>query len=391
LYQKYMHSSIKKAGKKVTCFYTEHSTAAFFTTLAILFGCIWLSNFLRTPAPEEAKQERSPKQTAVYSAETPGTVSALTTVKKEGTSTIVALTAGIVSSIHVRPGQAVQNGSTLLTLTNDYNSGSAALQREIAKNNLFLSQEISQLDKDIQKNEERITRSDNTLSDAAEEVALDTLQKDRTTRKVSLANSELSYDLSTKSDAVLKPKALSAGYIQSVAVKNGHFVTPGQVLATIVNPYRSITTIEALVPSEVAPYINITKEVTFILDDGSTLAVVPTYFSAYANEEGMFLLSFTLSVDMAEKIILGKSPRAELPLRFQVGNTILVPLDAIFKNPDGATVLVVKEGEAESRMVTLGAVRGDLIEVTTGIEISDQIILNRFVLAGDTLDIVTTK
>jgi RND family efflux transporter MFP subunit len=386
-----MHSSLKKAGGQVTRFYTERSTAAFFITLAVLFACIWLSSFLRTPAPEPEKLVRQAKKTDIYSVKTPGTIKTVATVKQEGTTSIVALTPGIVSAIHVRPGQAVQNGSSLMTLTNDYNSGSASLQKEIARNNLTLTQEISELDKDIQKNEERITRSDDTLSDAREEVALDTLQKDRVTRKVNLANSELNYVLANRSDAVLKPKSLSPGYVQSVAVKNGQFVSPGQILATIVNPRVSITVIEALVPSEVAPYINITKETHFTLADGTQFALLPTYFSAYANEQGMFLISFTLPLELAEKIVPGNNPVTELPLRFNAGNTILVPLDAVFKNPSGANVLVAKEGRAESKSVILGAVRGDFIEVVSGIEQSDQIILNRFVLAGDTVEVLTKE
>ena len=69
----------------------------------------------------------------------------------------------------------------------------------------------------------------------------------------------------------------------------------------------------------------------------------------------------------------------------------LVPLDAVFQNNAGATVLILKDGKAVSQAVTLGAIHGNFIEVQSGINQDDQIILNRFVLAGDSVEVVEAK
>ncbi len=382
-----MLQPFKKAKNGVVSFYTKRSTLAFFSTLIVLFALIALSHYLRTPEPEAVKPEREAKKTALYSAESPLYLQAVSGVKKEGVTPIVALTSGIVSQILVKPGMAVQNGTTLLTLTDDYNSGATSLEKEIARNNLVLTQEISDLDKDIQRNQSEIAENDDALTRREREVELKTLEKDRETRGITLINAELNYRLTTLNDAVLKPKALNAGVVQSVAVQKGEYVGPGTVLATVSNPNGN-TLLEAFVVSEVAPFVDITKEAKITLPDGTRVSVIPTYFSASEDQDGMFMIQFILSDDVASKLSSATNPKVELALRFTNDAGILVPLDTVYKNSDSAVVLVNMNGVAEARTVTLGHVRGNYIEVLSGLEKTDQIILNRFVLAGDKIEVI---
>lgn len=381
-----MLNPFRKTKDGVVNFYTKRSTLAFFSTLAVLFALIALSHYLRTPEPEAVKPERPAKKTTVYSANSPVYIQAISKTKKEDVTPIVALTSGIVGNILVKPGMKVESGTTLLTLTNDYNSGAAGLEKSIAKNNLLLTQTLGELDKDIQKNQTEIAENEDALTRRGREVELKTLEKDRETTKITLTNAELNYRLATLSDAVLKPRSLSAGVVQSIAVKKGDFVSPGTVLATVSNTTGN-TLLEAFVTSEIAPFIDITKEAKITLADGSTLKVTPTYFSASEDQDGMFMIQFLLSEELAEKISINSNPKVSLPLRFTHEATLLVPLDAIFKTSDAAVALVNVNGKAEARTVTLGQVRGNYIEVLSGLGKDDQIILNRFVLAGDSVEV----
>lgn len=383
-----MLNPFKKAKTGVVNFYTKRSTLAFFSTLVVLFVLIALAHYLRTPEPEPIKPEREAKKTAVYSAQSPIYLQAVSEIKKEGVTQIVALTSGIVNEILVKPGAKVQSGSLLVTLTNDYNSGAAGLEKEIERNNLLLEQEIYELDQDIQRNEREIAQGDDTLTRREREIELKTFEKDRETRHFTLTNAELNYKLALVSDAVLKPRSLGSGTVQSVEVKKGDYVTPGDVLATISNP-SGHTILEAFVTSEVAPFIDITKEARITLRSGTVVRVMPTYFSASEDQDGMFMIQFVLSEEIAKSITYNSTPKVELPLRFTHEATILVPLDTVYKNSDSAVVLVNVNNQAEVRSVTLGRVRGNYIEVLSGLNQDDQIITNRFVLAGDKIEIIS--
>lgn len=383
-----LFTPFKKAKNGIVRFYTERSTFAFFLTLVILFILIAVSHFLRTPEPEPVKPERETKKTLLYSETSPVYLQARSQVKKESVTEIVALSSGIVSQIIVKPGMAVQDGTTLLTLTNNYDSGAEGLEKEIARNNLLLAREVYELDQDIQRNEREIAQMDDVLTRREREVELKTLEKARETRKVTLTNAELNYKLALIDDAVLKPRSLSSGFVQSISVKKGDYVTPGQTLATISNPFGS-TLIEAFIVSEIAPFVDMTKEAKITLADGTVVKAVPNYFSAAEDEDGMFMLQFAVSEEAAKNISVSESPKVEIPLRFTHESTILAPLDAVFKNADTTTVLVAVDNKAEARTVELGRVRGNYVEILSGLQKSDQIILNRFVLAGDPITVLT--
>ncbi len=383
-----MLKPIQKTRDGIVHFYTKRSTFAFFSTLAVLFAIIALSHYLRTPEPEAAKPVRESKKTELYSATSPLYLQATSKVKKDGVTQVVALTPGIVTEIIAKPGMAVQNGTTLLILTNDYNSGSASLEKEISRNNLLLAEEIYELDQDIQRNETEIAENDDALTRRGREVELKTLEKARETRRVTLTNAQLNYKLALVDDAVLRPKALNSGFVQSISVKKGDYVSPGTVLATLSNP-TGTTLVEAFVTSEIAPFVDMTKEARITLSDGTVVKAVPTYFSASEDQDGMFMLQFILSDEVAKNIGAHENLSVELPLRFTNQSAILVPLDTVYKNSDTSVVLVSVDGKAEAREVKLGHIRGNYVEILSGLSNEDQVILNRFVLAGDTISVIS--
>ena len=213
--------------------------------LALLFGTIALGHFLRTPETLIINAEPEAKETAVFDlSHNTAFATVPAKVKKESITNIVALTSGIVSNILTTPGRTVYAGQTLLTLSNDYQSGGVALQKKLAEERDRLTLELAKLDKDIQAIEERRIKGDSTLSGREEDIALAQLKKDRLTRKSVLEQSALGTQVANVSDAVLKPKIFATGTVQSIRVARGDLVSPGQVLATIATP-KGATTIEA--------------------------------------------------------------------------------------------------------------------------------------------------
>ncbi len=384
-----MIKKLRSATAKLNQFAQKNAILTFVIFLVLLFGAIFISHALRTKTTTQETPQAVTKVTKIYSTQSPAYITAVSTLTKETTVPVVALVPGIVQQIFVRPGQAVQTGTVLLSLTNDYNSGNAALQKAIAKNNQELTAQIADLDKEIQKKQETIIRGDDSLSDAAETVALKNLQKARESRKMSVANTDLSYALAEQSDAVLRPRALNPGFVQSIAVRTGNFVSPGTVVTTLQNPNGN-TTIEALLPSDVALLVDMSKEAR-ISFRGKTdvLKLTPSYFSVSENADGMFTVQFQIPEELAASIHLGEEPKVELPLRVATASAMIVPLDAVFKTGDTASVFILQDGHAKAVTVTLGAVRGNFIEVTSGLEKNAQIILNRAVVDGEAVTVAT--
>ncbi len=353
--------------------------------LVLLFGTIALGHFLRTPETLIINAEPEAKETAVFDlSHNTAFATVPAKVKKESITNIVALTSGIVSNILTTPGRTVYAGQTLLTLSNDYQSGGVALQKKLAEERDRLTLELAKLDKDIQAIEERRIKGDSTLSGREEDIALAQLKKDRLTRKSVLEQSALGTQVANVSDAVLKPKIFATGTVQSIRVARGDLVSPGQVLATIATP-KGATTIEAFLDPKTARLFDATKEATLPIGN-DTLTLLPTYFSQSENENGLFSVLFTLSDDVAKKITDGEYLKISLPLTTNTSLFSLVPIDALFQDESSATVLVERDGVATAQMVTLGNLYGSFAEVT-GLENHDRIILSRAVIAGDRISV----
>jgi membrane fusion protein (multidrug efflux system) len=71
-------------------------------------------------------------------------------------------------------------------------------------------------------------------------------------------------------------------------------------------------------------------------------------------------------------------------------NAILIPLAAVIPMEDGKAVYVVESSKSQRRVVTLGIIRGDRVQIPSGLAPGDQLIVagHRFVAPGQKVDIV---
>lgn len=377
---------LKEQFSRFVAFLGKRPTTSFFILLALLFGVIALGHFFRTPKPATEDTAPEAKASAVFdTAKDAAFVTLPAKVKKESVIHIVALAPGMVTNILTSPGRAIASGQTIMTLTGDYQSGSAELQKRLTAEQIRLSQELAEIDKDIFALEEKKTRHDSSLTDTEQDIALEQLKQDRATRRSTLEQNALSLQLSNLSDAVLKPKTFASGVVQSISVKRGDLVTAGQVLATI-SATKGATTLEAFLDPETARFFDPTKEAKLVIGD-ATLSLLPTYFSRSENENGLFSVLFTLSPEMASKITNGEFLSMALPLKKDMPEATLVPLDAIFQDDREAWVLVERDGKAVSKAVTLGNLYGSFAEIRSGLEPGDRILLNRSVIASDNVTV----
>jgi RND family efflux transporter MFP subunit len=355
---------------------------AFFGLIVLLFGVIALGHFLRTPKAAENPLSQEKKETAIFnpSQDTPF-LAVPAEVKKENVIDIVALTPGIVSAIHTQAGRLVAAGQVLIEITNDYQSGSASVQKQIALNNATLTQKLAATDKRIFALKEKQARHDETLTKTEEKIALKQLEEDRAQNKIDLQNSVLNLRLTNVSDAVLKPKTFVSGTVANIAVRKGDLVSAGDRLITL-HTKSGAATIEALISRKTAALFDPTKTARLTIDS-ETIELLPVYFSQVETRNGLFSVLFTLSETTKSKIVNGEFLQIELPLRATDSTALLAPIDAIFQDTEQATVLVEEDGIATVKTVTLGNIYGSFAEITSGLTPDAHIILNRAVIAGD--------
>lgn len=365
----------------------KYPATSFFGLLVLLFGVIALGHFLRTPDETNQNAAVETKETSVFDTrEDTAFITVPAKVKKEGVVHIVALVPGVVSNILTSPGRNVVSGQTLITLTNDYQGGSTELGKRLAEESARLTAELAAIDKDIFALEEKKTRHDSSITDTEQDIALGELKKDRATRRSTLEQNALSLQMSTVSDAVLKPKTFASGIVQSITVKRGDLVSAGQVIATI-RATRGATTIETFLDPKTARIFDATKEAKLQIGD-EVIMLRPTYFAQSENENGLFSVLFTLSQDLENKITNGEFLKIALPLEKDAEALALVPIDAIFQDDKDAWVLVERDGKAVSVAVTLGNLYGSFAEIRSGLTTGDRIILSRAILSGDDVTLV---
>lgn len=131
----------KFAKKKTTAFYKDlivrirkHPLPSFFTSLGILLVFIILANVLGAPKVDTANQKPLVKQVSAYHIGSAPKIALSAKINKSGVITIVAQSAGVVSSIDVAEGDSVYKGTTLVDLSTNYQGGDAgSIQVQMAQ------------------------------------------------------------------------------------------------------------------------------------------------------------------------------------------------------------------------------------------------------------------
>lgn len=170
-------------------------------------------------------------------------------------------------------------------------------------------------------------------------------------------------------------RAPSSGVINRLAVEEGEYVAPGSLVAEIVEISRAKVLVH--IPERDLPFFS----------TGMTALVFTQFREEPVEMEGEIIFIGNIADPLTRttpvEIILenangqlasGRIVRARL-LRRTIEDAIMVPLDAVIPLEDGAAVFVVEDGEAQRREVDLGLIRGRMIQITTGLEPEDRLIV----------------
>jgi multidrug efflux pump subunit AcrA (membrane-fusion protein) len=253
-----------------------------------------------------------------------------------------------------------------------------------------------QLDASLAQLRNSARTADYQSSNANAPALLSNLQKDISIEQLDIQakgitlNKEVSglqADLAAISAALMYPASPFDGTVERINVREGQLVNPGAELATVVAPDGKTTAI-LLVPLAIARTIY-TTESSSLLIHGQYVQVTPTHISSEATDGQLYAVVYEIPEDQAQYLTDGEYISVQVPIGAEPSKPgdPLIPIDAVYQNQENAFVLIYNNGKAETRIVNAGNVYGSYVEVTSGLKNDDKIILNRNVVAGDTVKI----
>lgn len=224
------------------------------------------------------------------------------------------------------------------------------------------------------------------------------LQRDMAVKQLELQ--EKSLDLSREisglqvrlaqiNEAVMYPAAPFAGRIERIHVRVGQTVSPGTPLVTLAGNAGTVRVIARLA-KDIAGRISTVEKSTITLPT-TNLELSPTFIAQEATDGTLVSVTYDLTGAPAVRPsdISALTDLQYLPISLPVTTaasssaTLFVPLDSVFQTQQAASVFIIDNNRARSRKVELGSVVGTMVEVTSGLSPTDEVILNRTVLDGE--------
>lgn len=226
------------------------------------------------------------------------------------------------------------------------------------------------------------------LSNLTKDIALKQLDLQKKALDLNVEVSRLNLTLAQINEALMFPASPVNGVVERVYVRLGQAVTPGTPLVQISGSSQSLMAVALLSP-EMAKGVSRAQASTLHLGK-ETFDSVPFYVSKDATDGSLYTAQFQISVEYVSAVTDKGYITIEIPVDFpKTGGTVpFVPIDSVFQTQNQAFLFVAKSGKVASKQVKLGQVLGRFVEVESGLNEADQVILNRNVIQGDSVRIV---
>lgn len=394
---KRLKTNLSKFKKNIVRNVDKRPFLSFFVALGILVTLIVISNVLGAPQKAVEKAVVQVKPVHVYSIGSAPTMSVQAQIRKSGVIKITSLTGGVVQRLYKQEGETFYRGQTLVGLSSNYQGGNlAGLQRrlsQIQRNNVV---DTLQMQKDLIGKQKQLSEE---VDEAAGETDLSELQEDVTKKQLDLQEkqldlgkeaAEIQLQIAQVAEASMYPSAPFVGVVDKVYVKVGQNVSPGTVLMQISEDIKADpVTAMAFVSAHVAQ--NVSRAEPSVVHIGSeALKILPFHVSQDAVEGLLYAIYYDIPEDYRSQVTEDGFITIDIPVgEADASATVpFVPIDAVYQTKDRNYLYVVNKGKAESRAVDLGQVLGSYVEVLSGLKEGDEVIVDRTVIAGDTVTIV---
>lgn len=196
--------------------------------------------------------------------------------------------------------------------------------------------------------------------------------------------SGIQYSLALVQAGLMTPAAPFAGTVQKVNVQVGESVGPGTVIATIASSEIATTAI-LRVPQQIAENISRVEPTVFTFRN-KKVSVVPSYVSLVATDGQLYSIIYSFP-DGVTGLTDNQYITADVPVGSAATNGAnpYIPIDSVYESQNESTVYLLRNNKAVAQVVTVGDVYGDYVSVLSGLHDGDHLILNRNVVAGDSV------
>lgn len=221
------------------------------------------------------------------------------------------------------------------------------------------------------------------LSNLQQEITLKQLDVQQKGLELNKKVSSLQVTLAAVAEGLMYPASPLAGTVERINIREGQLVNPGTELATVVSP-NGKTTAVLLVPQAIARTMYDDVASTLIIN-GQEVSVAPSHIATEATDGQLYAVTYEIPAEQARYLTDGEYISVQVPIGAEprIPGDPLIPIDAVYQNQEKAYVLVANRGKAEARTVILGNVYGSYVEALKGLKNTDQVILNRNVIAED--------
>jgi multidrug efflux pump subunit AcrA (membrane-fusion protein) len=281
--------------------------------------------------------------------------------------------------------------ATLLDLESA--SPSSETQALIASSQLFKSQMLAANDQ-LQTS---IDTLEYTTDDDKVPSELSNIAKDLAVKQLEIAEKSLDLQkevtylqlrLAQINESLVFPASFLKGVVEKVHVRAGESVSPGQTLFTLSGPAKTVR-VDALVSQSLAKGYS-RLEPSRIRINNKLVEVEPSYISNEATNGTLYNISFTLQEEYSKNLTDGTAISVSLPIGYPDTSAAvpIVPIDVVSQNSDGSYIYIVKDNQAKVVKVELGELFGQFVVVTKGLNSGDQIIVEKFVLEDDIVEVI---
>ncbi len=267
--------------------------------------------------------------------------------------------------------------SDIATISSYQNSINQLINSVISSSNAIIN---TQINNDIQ-----LDQAENQLELAEVELnnAKVSLESAKISAELELTASRSQLDNASYSYNNLSLRSPFSGTVLAHNVSIGQQVNVGQGVLEIGD--LDIIEIEVQVDTEFSQGLRVGDTVAIAGDATGIITEIEPSANIATGKVGI-----TIQRDNTDKkFVSGQVASVALELTNEVSGAIVIPLKSATVENTGTYVLVVNDGIAEKRAITLGRVFGTQVEVTSGLEEGDQVILvtGVFVTPGDHVEI----
>lgn len=277
---------------------------------------------------------------------------------------VTSQTSGLVTSINFEEGQTVEQGTVLATLD------SAMLTNDLEAAQIALITRQSNLDTAQRNYDRNQTLYENGALSAADfenfATALSAAEADFESQEITISGLEISLTYCSL-------KAPISGNVEEKAVVLGQYVNPGTVIAKI----KNISSLKAIIQLKESDLdkVRVGQQANFKASSGDQefTGVVRNIAATADNTSRVFNCEVIIN-NSNGKLRAGTFGYIELDSG-QQQRSMIVSLAALSGSEGNYYVFVYDDGVARKHSVNIGDIQGDVVQITSGLEIDENVIV----------------